>query len=91
MFFDLSPMELFIEVFVGNQSQGKQRIQAPEIVLRQQFNQLINEIGRYQSPAKIIFSQPTFNEEGKQLKDNIIIFENFRYRNEFGGNSNDNL
>lgn len=84
MFFNFSnSIDLFVEVFIGNQSQGKQHMQGPEIICLQQFNQLINEVAQYPHPAKVIFSQPYYDDNGKRLKDQMIIFENFKYHDEF--------
>lgn len=91
MFSSLNLIEVFVEIFIGKQSQGVKQLVAPEFVLIQQFNQIIDQVGRFSGPAKVIFSQPTFNENGQRIKDNLIIFENFKYRNEFGGEKNGNI
>lgn len=80
---NIQMMSLDVEVWIGNQSQGKQRMQGPDVLLVQQFNQIINEVGRMTVPAKVRFSQPYYLENGKTIEQSVT-FANNKYINEFG-------
>ena len=80
---NIQMMSLDVEVWIGNQSQGKQRMQGPDVLLVQQFNQIINEVGRMNVPAKVRFSQPYYLENGQTIEQSVT-FANNKYINEFG-------
>ena len=84
MFFNtINLIELNIEVWIGNQSQGKQRLQGPNIMLQAQFNDIVNQIAQSNAPAKVKFSQPYYLENGQTIEQSVT-FANNKYINEFG-------
>lgn len=87
MFFNaINLIELNIEIWIGNQSQGKQRLQGPSIMLQAQFNDIVNQIAQSNAPAKVKFSQPYYLENG-QITEQYICYANNKYLNEFGEES----
>lgn len=81
--FNIEIITLSIEVWIGNQSQGKQTLTGPDIMLKQQFNKLIHEVGQMNVPAKVRFSQPYYLENGQTIEQSVT-FANNKYINEFG-------
>ena len=76
-------IDLTIEIWIGNQSQGKQRMQLPSMIVDQECNKLVGQIVGYPAPAKIKFSQPYYTDSGKIIEQSIS-FVNNKYLNEFG-------
>lgn len=79
----METLDLTVEIWIGNQSQGKQRMQLPFMLVSQQCNKLINQIAGYDAPAKIKISSPHYLENG-QIAEQYSIYANNKWLNEFG-------